>query len=145
MNVVKTFAMAQSSKISLVGIYYQKKQPFPTFFKTKHWKQDYNPRFLNKTETKIRKIQSPGHNAYTSNKKNRRYVYDQTICLRSMIKLSELSNQSLLARGIITKPYFSLLPLLKHLPLYFKSIHSCSNQFKFYCVKANAIQLHCYI
>ena len=77
--MAKTFAMAQSSKISLVGIYYQKKQPFPTFFKTKHWKQDYNPRFLNKTETKIRKIQSPGHNAYTSNKKNRRYVYDQTM------------------------------------------------------------------
>ena len=125
MNVVKTFAMAQSSKISLVGIYYQKKQPFPTFFKTKHWKQDYNPRFLNKTETKIRKIQSPGHNAYTSNKKNLK------ICLLSMIKLPELSNQSLLAGGIITNPYFSLLPLLKHLPLYFRSIHSCSNNVKF--------------
>ena len=139
MNVVKTFAMAQSSKISLVGIYYQKNQPFPTFFKTEHWKQDYNPRFLNKTETKIRKIQSPGHNAYTSNKKNLK------ICLRSMIKLSELSNQSLLAGGIITKPYFSLLSLLKNLPLHFKSIHSCSNQLKFYLVKANATQLHCYI
>ena len=70
MNMFKTIAMAQSSKIRLVGIYYQKNKPFPTFFKTKHWKQDYNPRFLNKTETKIRKIQSPGHNAYPSNKEN---------------------------------------------------------------------------
>ena len=62
-----------------------------------------------------------------------------------MIKLSELSNHSLLAGGIITNPYFSLLPLLKHLPLYFKSIHSFTNQFKFYCVKANAIRLRFYI
>ena len=35
-------------------------EPFPAFFKTKHWKQDPNPQFLNKTETKIRKMQSPG-------------------------------------------------------------------------------------
>ena len=124
MNMVKTCAMAQSSKISLVGIYYQKKQPFPTFFKIKHWKQDHNPRFLNKTETKIRKIQSPGHNAYTSNKKNLKIclwsnymsmIYDQTI----------RTKQSILA---------SIL-----------AIHSCSNQFKFCCIKANAIHLHCYI
>ena len=58
-----------------------------------------------------------------------------------MIKLLELSNHSLIAGGIITKPYLSLFPLLKHLPLYFKYIHSCSNQFKFYRVKANAIHL----
>ena len=63
-------------------------------------------------------------------------IYGQTI---------KNKNQSLLAGAIITKPYFSLLPLLQHLPLYFKYIHSCSNQFKFYCVKANAINLHCYI
>ena len=46
-----------------------------------------NPRFLNKTEIKIIKIQSPGHNAYTSNNKSSRCLwsnymsvtYDQTI------------------------------------------------------------------
>ena len=72
-------------------------------------------------------------------------VYDHTICLWSTTKLSELSNHCLLAGGIITKPYYILFPLLKHLPLYFKYIHSRSNQFKFYCVKANAIHSHCYI
>ena len=70
--------MAQSSKINLLGGGGGGGELLPknpTFFKTKHWKQDYNPRFLKKTETKIRKTQSPGHNAYTSNKK------DLNICL----------------------------------------------------------------
>ena len=34
-----------------------------------------NPRFLNKTEIKITKIQSPGHNAYTSNNKSSRCLW----------------------------------------------------------------------
>ena len=138
MNVVITFAMAKSSKIGLVGLYYQIKRTFcrkqiniSHFVLYNTFLECCNPRFLNKTEIKIIKIQSARHNAYTSNSKNWRYVYDQTICLWSMIKLSELSDHSMLAGGIKTKPYFSLLPLLKHLPLYFKSIHSCSNQLKF--------------
>ena len=40
-----------------------------------------NARFLDKTEIKIIKIQSPGHNAYNSYSKKRRYVYDQAISL----------------------------------------------------------------
>ena len=152
MNMVKTFVMAKSPKIDLVGIYYQIKPTFcrkqiniSHFVLYNTFLECCNPRFLNKTEIKITKVQSSGHNANTSNSKNWRYVHDQTICLRSMIKLSELRNHSLLAGNIITKPYFSLLPLLKNLRLYFKSIHFCSNQFKFSGVKANAIHLHCYI
>ena len=72
-------------------------------------------------------------------------VYDQTICLWSTMKLSELSNHCLLAGSIITKPYYSSFPLLKHLTLYLKYIYSRSNQFKFYRVKANAIHSHCFI
>ena len=94
--MVKTFPMAQSSKIGLVGIYYQIKPTFSEISKqqagnklTYHilYTLQYlfieccNARFLDKTEIKIIKIQSPGHNAYTSNSKKRRYVYNQTISL----------------------------------------------------------------
>ena len=43
----------------------------------------------------------------------------------------------------IAKPHFNLFPLLKQVPLCFKSINSCSNQFRFYFVKANIIHQHC--
>ena len=61
-----------------------------------------------------------------------------------VIKLSELSNHFFLAPDIIAKLHLSLFPLLRLLPLWFKSIHYCSDQFKFCCTKANAIQSHCY-
>ena len=102
--------MAKSSKIGLVGLYYQIKRTFcrkqiniSHFVLYNTFLECCNPRFLNKTEIKIIKIQSARHNAYTSNSKNWRYVYDQTICLWSMIKLSELSDHSMLAGGIKTK------------------------------------------
>ena len=56
-------------------------------------------------------------------------------------KLLEPSNNFLLARCLITKPHFSLFPLLRHSLLCFKSIHSCLNQFKSYWVKANVVQI----
>ena len=61
-----------------------------------------------------------------------------------LIKLSEPSNHYLIAPAIIVKPNYSLLPLFRHFPLTFKSTYSCSNQFKFYCVKANVMHSHCY-
>ena len=42
------------------------------------------------------------------------------------------------------KPHFSLFPLLEHLPLWFKSMHSCTIQFKLYCLKADVIHLCCF-
>ena len=70
MNVVITFAMAKSSKIGLVGLYYQIKRTFcrkqiniSHFVLYNTFLECCNPRFLNKTEIKIIKMQPSGHNA----------------------------------------------------------------------------------
>ena len=84
--------------------------------------------FLNKTEIEIIKMQSPGHNAYTSTVKTEdmsmSMIYDQTI----------RTKQSLLAsRRNYNKAMLWLLPLLKHLLLLLKSIYSCSNHVLYLC------------
>ena len=62
-----------------------------------------------------------------------------------LIKLLKPSNHWLIDwSDIIVKPHFSLFPLLEHLPLWFKSMHSCTIQFKLYCLKADVIHLYCF-
>ena len=75
-------------------------------------------------------MQSPGCNTCSLNNQNWRYD-------------NESSNHSLLAPDI-AKPNLGSFPLLWHLPLRFKSIHLCLNQFKLYFVKANVIHSHSY-
>ena len=134
--MVKIFVKIHHSKIDLAEIYFHTKL---TFSETSTQKVLYdtfleccNPRFLNKTEIATQKYN------------DQEVIYTLPVVKTKDMSTNQTRNHFLLVPEIIVKPHFCLFLLLSHLPLWFKSMHSCSTQYIFYYVKANVIHSHCY-